>query len=175
MPYDEMDLERDQEMAAVGNWIAEIEDALKQYSSGRYRDQFIYTDVYKDADLDPHGMLGIERLEPLNYGDVRVRVGGGKTFVDPAEQYPEASEISDVAHELVSDAYGQGNWTGDDWFFEVNEAFAVQHWDSFDAEKMAQEIIREFEKFIAPIQENWAFIDAALDDLYEEIAGRFPE
>jgi hypothetical protein len=133
---------------------------------------------WKDADLEPSGCKGIDKILGIEGKRVVFECSGHKTFCDPCQDEESETDMSDddwCAHEIVCDCGSDCEWTGDDWcasFHEIVRVPVVHTANVVDYEATARRMIRACEKVMAPYVQSWCDTDDALNRLYDEIQKR---
>lgn len=106
----------------------ELTKALQSLSEGRNKDCYpLVSFGWKDADLDPQGCTGIDKIISLDDSKVTVNVGGHKTFCpSDSRDDTELSEVEWAEQEFINDIGYPGYWSGDDWTISTDEEVAVE-------------------------------------------------
>ncbi len=138
---------------------------------------------WKDADLDPEGCTGIDKIISMDEHKVIVEYGGHKTATNPT--YECEYELSDddehyyseAAHDIVSGCGYDGYWSGDDWSLSVRGEVAVE-WvrkddGSIDIPATAERIVEIVKAELAPYESEMRLMDKLLDELYQEIYRKY--
>jgi len=172
-PEDNM---RSEEASAMADCVGRLEKELIEYNEGRNQKCWPLNSFgWKDADLDPEGCSGISKVTKADDETVTVEIGGHKTFCDPADEVEDADKRGhwqDLAHSIVCDAAGHGEWTGEEWVFSFSDEIKVD-WvegeDGTDFPATAQAIIAKAKEACKPYEESWKELDASLNELYNAI------
>lgn len=130
---------------------------------------------WKDADLDPTGCTGIEKILGVQGKCVLLTVSGHKTFCDPCEDQEEEgmTDADWLAHEIVCDCGSDCEWDGDSWCASFHETIKVPvvHKDGkIDYKATARRIIRYTERVIEPYEKSWSDCQESLNHVNDEIA-----
>ena len=138
---------------------------------------------WKDADLDPEGCTGIDKIVSIDEEKIVVNVGGHKTATDPTYETPynltkkDKDYYSEAAYEIVCGCGYEGYWSGDDWSLSVRKEVPVE-WvktedGDFDISSTAEKIVELAKVALAPYESEMKTLSEMLDELYDEIYRKY--
>ena len=144
----------------------------------------LYSYGWKDADLEPWGCTGIEKIAKMDEEHVWLTIGGHKTFCDPTYECEyelseeDEKDYSTVAFEIVCGVCYEGYWSGDDWsvhFTEDVQVAWVYENDELSYPKTAEAAIEACDKARTPFSEECKQASGCMNELYKEMHDKYEE
>ena len=177
---------RSQELEAVGEMVAALEEALKAYpDQGRNRECWpLLSFGWKDADLDPEGCTGIRSVLRADDGRATLTISGHKTLCDPTHECEwdlskeDEEAWSAVAHEIVcGQAVGEGEWTGSDWSLHWSGEIAVEWPEGEIGEEWkktaVERVVEAAREALEPFRKDMKELSRQMDLLHEEMEKKY--
>lgn len=141
---------------------------------------------WKDADLDPEGCTGIDKIVSATEDTVTVEVGGHKTLTSPTYECEfdlsdeDDESFSEWAQSIVCDVAYEGEWTGDDWSLRTRETFEVdwiidEETGEFDIQTTAKAIVKKAHEVIKPFETAMAEASKDIDEVYRHMREKYQD
>lgn len=185
----EIEYNRMEENAALGECHAKLLAALKEFDTGRWQwDQIDCCLTSKNADLEPWGQQGVH-LDRVTEDDVTFTVHGLKTFAgdDVCLNLPPEIEDDDEKFEAAREAYLEyaqyvvvegtykhldvgemgAEWDGDSWVLSFEGEVTIPWVGDGDSmfEDTAKAILAKAEEVIRPWEDEMVRADEMLNQL----------
>jgi hypothetical protein len=162
-----------EEAAATGRYIDKITARLEETNRGRCGD-YIYSFGWKDADLDPRGCTGIQRIDYADEDVVKMVVQGYKTISSPLGwglDLPDdlVEQLMDVAEGIMIDSSVIAYWESDGWDSGFTDTLTIDvsspRFDDLDV--LVKYLTRKALEHNKTYQDEWESIDRDITHMYE--------